>query len=437
MFCRSSDSSAAEWWPGGIHSPQVYYHLRARQLRYAQKFPKQAGISFRGPREVHTHQSMLLKRRRQGPLAVLVPTVYTNVNQNDSSVHYLGDKVLQLTSRPATVVTPSPGPSVAIASAAAAAMKRGIETPVRPPHLTWSHHDDSTENMLVSRRSSGSSITTCGMALDPKRRCTIQGGSNNKNATTSFLPAGHFIARTSPSSTASPPRVYPGVVLLHNNNKNGNCQQFQHQQQQQLLHNGTSASSGLTPATLLGVVTPPLASIDPLSADSSSSITSVGPLSTRGSADVAVATTAPWSSAPMPTHSVPVWELTSASAQRAMVDQSTTVPVISKVHDTNTHYSTRQYNHQNHQDQDPTMQQYYARQYNIKQEQAFPCHQVVEIGPNAISAVGKYSSDYGNNNVAQIEGGPEEDAAAGSDVGGWAVELLRSLAGSIKRSVSP
>jgi len=425
---RTSDASTAEWWPGGIHSPQVYYHLRARQLRYAQKFPQQAGISFRGPREVHTHQSLLLKRRRQGPLAVLVPDVYTNVNPNNSSVHYLGDKVVQLTSRPATLVTPSPGPSVAIASAsaaaAAAAMKRGIKTPLRIP---LSHPDGATENMLVSRRSSGSRITTCGMALDPKRRCTIQSGSSN-NVTTSCLPAGHFIARTSPPSTSSPPRVYPGIVLPHINNNDANCLQSQ-QQQQQLLHNNLNGSSGPAPATLLGVITPPLASMAPLSADSDSSSTSVAPMSTRGTADLAITT-----------HAVAVWELTSASAQPAIVDQSTTVPVLSMVHDANNHYSNMQYNHQYHQDQDPTMQQYYMRQYNIKQEQAFPCHQVVGIGPTTISAIDGYTTGYGNNNVAQIgDGGEEEDAAtaAGSDVGGWAVELLRSLAGSIKRSVSP
>lgn len=435
---RSSDSSVAEWWPGGIHSPQVYYHLRARQLRYAQKFPQQAGISFRGPREVHTQQSMLLNRRRQGPLAVLVPAIYTNVNQNDSSVHYLGDKVVQLTTKPAIVVAPAPRPSAvasaAAAAAAAAAIKRVIETPTSPSRATWTHPDDCTENMLISRRSSGSSITTCGMALDPKRRCTIQGGGSNNGVavTTSFLPAGHFIARNSPSPTASPPRVYPGIVLQQNNNT---CQQFQHQQQHQ-LHTSFSGNSGLTPATLLGTITPPLASMDPLSAGSDSSSTSIASMSTRGSADLAMATTAPWSSPPMPTHAAAVWELTSASAQPAMVDQSATVPFLSMVHNTNNLYSNGQNIHQYHQD--PTMQQYYTRQYNIKQEQAFPCHQVVEIGSNTISAIGGYITGNGNNNVSQVELEDQEDAAAaGSDVGGWAVGLLRSLAGSIKRSVSP
>jgi hypothetical protein len=397
---------------------------------------------------VHTQQSALLNRRRQGPLAVLVPSVYTNVNQNDSSVHYLGDKVVQLTSKPTmTVVTPAPRPAIAsaaAAAAAAAAMKRGIDTPIRPPRATWSHPDESTENMLVSRRSSGSSITTCGMALDPKRRCTEQGSGGSSNNLSSFLPAGHFIARTSPPTTVSPPRVYPGVVLQHQQVNNiAPCQQFHQRQQHHMLLNNSfssSGSSGLTTATLLGVITPPLASTAPLSAGSDSSSTSIAPMST-GSADMAMAAAAPWSSAPMPTHAAAVWELTSASAQPAMIE-ATAVPVLSMVHNLNNlhnhgHIHQQQYSQQYHQDQDPTMQQYYARQYNIKQEQAFPCHQVVEIGPNTtISAIGGY-----NGTISQVEQQQDQDdagvGAVGNDVGGWAVGLLRSLAGSIKRSVSP
>jgi hypothetical protein len=386
---------------------------------------------------VHTQQSTLLNRRRQGPLAVLVPAVYTNVNQNDSSIHYLGDKVVQLTNKPALMAPTPPRPPIASAAAvaSAAAMKRGIDTPMRPPRATWSHSDEFTENVLVSRRSSASSATTttCGMALDAKRRCTVQGGGSNSSS--SFLPAGHFIARTSPPSsgtTASPPRVYPGIVLQQHHMNNTNTTSQQHP----LLQNSFSGgSSGLTPATLLGVITPPLAAMAPLSAGSDSSSTSVAPmLSNRGSSDMSTAAAAPWStsSAPMPTHAAAVWELTSASAQPAMVE-STAVPVLSMVHSGH----TNQYNHhQYHQEQDPTMQQYYARQYNIKQEQAFPCHQVVEIGPGTISAIGGYTST----NVGQAGIDHQEDqdaAAAGSDVGGWAVGFLRSIAGSIKRSVSP
>ena len=160
-----------------------------------------------------------------------------------------------------------------------------------------------------------------------------------------------------------------------------------------------------------------------------------------GSADLAMAAASAmqWS-APMPTHAAAVWELTSASAQPGQVD-SITVPVLSMVN--NHTNSIQQYNSYNraaydgtvqHVDQyDPTMQQYYSRQYNIKQEQAFPCHQVVEIGPETISEIGGYTSfGSGESNNGGHASDTEEEGK-----GGWAVGLLKSLAGSIKRSVSP
>jgi hypothetical protein len=417
-YYRSSQSPEAEWWPGGISSPHVYYHLRSKQLLYAQKYPHQAGIRWRGPREVHTQQSSLLNRRRQAPLAVLAPAFYTNVDQNDSSVHYLGDKVVQLTRKP-IIATPAVPLRPAVVTSSAAAVKRGIEAPMRPPRATWSHTSEYLEHMLVSRRSSGSSITNCGLALDPKRRCTVP--ASGESAAASFLPAGHFIARTSSSSAVpSPPRVYPGIVL----------------QQQQPHHQVHGGSSGSTPATLLGAFTPPLPPMDPLSAGSNSSSVSIASLHSIASGDIAIVPTTT-----MPTHAAAVWELTSASAQPAMVESTTLVPVLSILHNNagsmNHHGNTNQY----HQDQDPTMQQYYTRQYNIKQEQAFPCHQVVEIGPSTISAIGGGYTNYGMN-TNQVEDQRTDDAtedatAAGSDVGGWAVSLLKSLAGSIKRSVSP
>ena len=62
---------------------------------------------------------------------------------------------------------------------------------------------------------------------------------------------------------------------------------------------------------------------------------------------------------------------------------------------------------------DPAVQKYLTRQYSIKQELAFPCHQVVELGP---------SSSHSENENNQSHG--------------W-TSVFRSIADTLKRSMSP
>lgn len=376
---RSSHSPAAEWWPGGIHSPAVYYHLRAKQLSYADKFPQRSGASWRAVSEVHTEQSDLLTRRSQGPLAVLVPAQYTNVSQNESQIHYLGEKVVPLR-RPATAQPQEqhqqPAPAVPTPPP-----KRGLEAPLRASRATWSHSCEP-ETILGTRRTSSSSSgggAGFGFYSDPKRRCTEQKGQSE---TATPVHAGHFIARSTPSALPSatahrPIPVFPGVVL------------------QRYSANGPLPTANGTPLALLGVVTPPLGSMAPLSAASDVSASSVA-LMSEGGSDYG------WSahpSASMPTHAAAVWEMTSSSSGSSTASDPG-MPVL--LHNRSAPVS-----------EDPTLQQYYARQYNIKQEQAFPCHQVIEMGVAAP--------------VADTEH---------EDYSGW-TSMLRSLAGSLKRTLSP
>jgi hypothetical protein len=69
---------------------------------------------------------------------------------------------------------------------------------------------------------------------------------------------------------------------------------------------------------------------------------------------------------------------------------------------------------------DPALEQYYRRQYSIKSEQAFACHQVVDL-PSVTAPHAPH---------AQQQQAPP---AAGSD---WA-SYLRTLAGTLRAKVTP
>lgn len=313
-------------------------------------------------------------------MAVLVPAQYTNVSQSESQIHYLGEKVVPLRrpaatqqqeqQQPAAVPTPPP--------------KRGLEAPLRPSRATWSHPGEPEAVLGGRRTSSSSGGAGFGLYTDPKRRCTEQKGQNESG--NNSLHAGHFIARSAPSVSSSSHRqipVFPGVVL------------------QRYSRNGPLPSANGTPPPLMGVITPPLGSMAPLSAASDVSASSVALMSENGSGS-GNGTEYGWSaypSASMPTHAAAVWEMTSSSSGSSTASD-TGVPVL--LHNRSAPVS-----------EDPTLQQYYARQYNIKQEQAFPCHQVIEMGVAAP--------------VADTEH---------EDYSGW-TSMLRSLAGSLKRTLSP
>ena len=328
-------------------------------------------------------------------MAVLVPAVYTNVSPNEAQIHYLGDKVVPLKKpisaepqqqQPAVVPTPPP--------------KRGLEAPLRSARATWSHPGEP-DTVLGTRRSSSSGSAGFGFYTDPKRRCTEQKGQQQQQETTATpVHAGHFIARSTPytaSSAHRSPPVFPGVVLQHYTLNNGQVPYTaaggggvsQQQQQHQ---------------PLLGVVTPPLGTMAPLSAGSDGSATSVVPMSDGGS------DCGGWSahtSASMSTHAAAVWEITSSGSSTASDPAS--MPVL--LHNMRAPVS-----------EDPTLQQYYARQYIIKQEQAFPCHQVIEMGVGA-----------GNGNESEQQQQQQQEQQYEY---GWTY-MLKSLAGSLKKTLSP
>ena len=398
MHCRSSSSSNAEWWPGGIQSPAVYYHLRSRQLRYAQGNPHHSGPSWRSATEVHTGPSELLQRRKQGNLAVLVPQSYTNVAAGDERAFYLGERVVRL-AKPPPVAQQTPSSSCQVQYGVP---KRGIETPLRSARLTWSHPSEYDATFPLSD-SDNSSTRSSMENLDFKRRCT-------ETAPVPVLP-GHIIARRSPvpqqhhhhhhqqypqnNYHQTTPIIYPSMVVSqHHHHSSGLC------------HPSSTSSSS---SSLFGVVTPPIAPLSATSdvymSSSSSSNSIFAP--TSASSDLADPSL-PFQQPSQQFQPLPPFQHPSTALLNVLMANGNAPG-----------------------GDDPTMQQYYARQYNIKQEQAFPCHQVMEID-SSLPLHNNNTTATANMDIHQHH----DNTAAGDSGGGWASMFL-SLAGSFKRSISP
>ena len=106
---RSSQSAAAEWWPGGIHSPAVYFHLRARQLRHLIRVAPvtlaDGNVQPQWRSQVTDTPSTLFRRRLPtalplgSSLMVSIPTSSTNVAVGDGIAHFVGTAVLPMRSR--------------------------------------------------------------------------------------------------------------------------------------------------------------------------------------------------------------------------------------------------------------------------------------------------------------------------------------------------
>jgi len=259
-------------------------------------------------------------------------------------------------------------------------------------------------------------------ASEPKRRCTevatsavpVPGYSKAQHqlAPSMVCGTGHFIAPAAvpvASSAAKqlPPGavltgassivVYPGIVL-----------------QQHSTGAGTTSPSH-PPPPFLGVTTPPLLGTSfagaPLSAGSeSSSITSTVPvrsLSDSASGDSLqgavneIAATAAHATAPIvPQHifGSTVWENSNSSDAGSVGGRG--LKVLSSRLDTSGRVSSTTH-----------LQDYYSRQYAIKQEQAFPCHRVIDL--------------------SDLHSQPHEDQPSG-----WS-SVLCTIAGTLRRGMSP
>ena len=277
------------------------------------------------------------------------------------TVQYLGERVVPLR-RPA--------------------VKRGIEPPLRgaSPHhrATWSHPTVTRNDDLFIDNSSTVKATHNDEHVLHNAHSSGSGSGLSQffaepkraRCAPSTNPEGHFIARLTPS-----PVAYPGMAVLQRQGSAG-------------VGSGSGAGVGV------GVVTPPQQhTTAPMSAASDGSFSTMSVWSSGASNDV---------------------QMMSAHQQ-----QQQHVPVFAASMGSHGHTMTAQ------PQEDPTMQQYYARQYTIKQEQAFPCHQVIDMGPHPTST------------LAGTAGTADQAHHHGSDpMGGW-TSVLRSLAGSLKRTLSP
>lgn len=98
LDARQSRSKAqTEWWPGGIHSPIVYFHVRLRQLNHQAKHVSCENSKLWRPPVVHSSTGdSLLERRGFAKTVLLIPVTCTNVSHRETSVQLIGAKTLHV-----------------------------------------------------------------------------------------------------------------------------------------------------------------------------------------------------------------------------------------------------------------------------------------------------------------------------------------------------
>ncbi|KAI3427955.1 hypothetical protein D9Q98_006345 [Chlorella vulgaris] len=127
-------STPEEWWPAGLSTPTIYFHLRRRQLhlQYKQATTSEgAAKTWRPASETRNGACALLEARRCRPLGLLVPAQWTNVSQIDDAVQLVGVKTVQLS------VEQGPQP---LAGAAASA-PRQLPVPPQQQQQAAQQHD--------------------------------------------------------------------------------------------------------------------------------------------------------------------------------------------------------------------------------------------------------------------------------------------------------
>jgi hypothetical protein len=219
---RSSQSAAAEWWPGGIHSTAVYFHLRARQLRHLMRLPPTSNadgkVQPQWRSEVTDVPSTLLNRRFSKALPdtcclmLLVPNTSTNVAVGDGVARFVGTAVL----------------------------------PMRSRSMSDAHQKPEVETKRRCTQAAGQSVA----ALNSS---SSSNSNSNLNLNSSTIANPHLNLQHSPFHGTQGPIIFPGVVL----DCSSGPSQAQHAQ-----HCTDSGPLGLQRAisstSMLGVVTPPV-----------------------------------------------------------------------------------------------------------------------------------------------------------------------------------
>lgn len=151
-------------WPAGLESPTVYYHIRARQLRY------QCSASDRQPpqtwRVVAVAAPSKLRSMRGLPqLQLLVPTACTNVQQGDSVV-YLAEQLVNLKASKAAY-----GTAAKQQANAPALTKAPAALPATTP--TIGRPGKSAPAMASAGGAPASSSTCAGSCMQPTKRSRL------------------------------------------------------------------------------------------------------------------------------------------------------------------------------------------------------------------------------------------------------------------------
>lgn len=102
-YCHSlstwqhSHRATVEWWPGGIHSPIVYFHLRQRQLQHQIKYVGGNSKLWKSPSlDSATSTESISQRRQYCMISIFLPVTCTNVAHNDGRVLLVGVKTLHV-----------------------------------------------------------------------------------------------------------------------------------------------------------------------------------------------------------------------------------------------------------------------------------------------------------------------------------------------------
>lgn len=412
--CAAEMPEYAEWWPAGLASPTVYFHLRARQLEHLARQASRHPHQFRRADETHSEPSALLLRRGQAPMRVAVPAAFTNVSQTDNTVQLLAVHAVPLSRAAAPPSCAGRPPAPAPHPAAPA------PGPPRPLMRTLSG----------SRRAPDDQLPPGSAADADAKRCRVARSSSSGGGA---LVAPLFEPRALPGHVLVAPRLHPAQLRCMLGGAAAPADALMH----------AAGAVALQPLCPLGVLTPPVAApgrcaVAAAAAAACGSDVSPGTvlLSSRASSELSGV---PSGSSMLSVHSAPALAGPSAMLISPQpVGWQHAGAVLQPERSPHVQYQPQhQYQVQQYQEQyqpgwlpsdhwavaaAPSVagpysaaaavsagagvgttctRQYALRQYAIKAEQAYQCHQVVPVRG--------------------------DDAAAAGDAGPWA--LLRSLAG--------
>lgn len=410
-------------WPGGLPSPTIYYALRARQLEHQYRHPSREVKQWRATQETQSDPSDLLTARRRRPLLLAVPTACTNVAQNDTRIQYVSTHSVALKPRPAAASAPAPAAAAAApqlqrtlsgarrgpcpeAPAAAADPKRSrlALTPLLP--LASSAPTSGAERgHLVMPAAPAGAAGASGLSVSPQR------GAAQRATPLATPPPGACRAPLSASGygSGSSPADASGLWSGRTSASGGSG----------LCGSGPSMPSARLASRAASDLSMPSARSFMSTPGGEAALLSSLLSSPAGGAAQEGGASPP--RALLPLHRA---ELAAAAAAAAQYAPQQYAP--QQGQQQQQQYAPQYGAHQQQQEQPDAGQlaRYYQRQYRIKAEQAYACHAVVELtGEQRHSTHSAHSAEGGD---AQ----PQLSVTAA-----WA--LLRSLAGSISRRVSP